>query len=271
MPQFHNLIKATVTAAPGAGSFTPTGAASGYRTIAAVVATNEIFHYHAREGTAWEIGYGVWNGTTLTRNLIESSTGALISFGTGVVISSAAPAREIGAWPQGASPSAAGIYLPPDTQNFGTTAAAMSANLIVLYPFFRRARIDAVCIEITAALAGNFAGGLYRSNPVTRLPTTLIEQGTTISTGTVGIKASLLAAAREIQEPLWLATVFSAAPTVRLGAVNNRGNQFIGQAAFNTATINNGFTASPGSFTLPTTIGALTVGSFGMMIAARSA
>src|SRR4051812_32511146 len=93
---FYDNISGTVTAAPGTGSFTPTGAAA--NSLAWSTLPSGVYAYRADEGTGWEIGYGVWNGTTLTRTAIilsSAASNAAVSFGTGVVVSLTMPADEV--------------------------------------------------------------------------------------------------------------------------------------------------------------------------------
>ena len=82
---FFDNISGTVTSAPGTGAFTPTAASAGAEAWSTVPA-NVFVNYRADEGSTWERGLGLWNGTTLTRILEQSSTGSLVSFGTGVVV-----------------------------------------------------------------------------------------------------------------------------------------------------------------------------------------
>lgn len=80
-----NRAKA-VTATTGTAAVTPGAASTPYRTWSAAGAVaSTAYSYLIEDGTAWEIGTGVYNGTTITRPgpgtdpTFESSTGSLLS------------------------------------------------------------------------------------------------------------------------------------------------------------------------------------------------
>jgi hypothetical protein len=81
------------TATTGTGTITLGAAESGYQTFAdAGVVDANVVRYVIEDGTAWEIGSGTYtaSGTTMSRTLGESSTGALLSLtGAAVVFVSA--------------------------------------------------------------------------------------------------------------------------------------------------------------------------------------
>jgi hypothetical protein len=82
------------TATTGTGTITLGAAESGYQTFAdAGVVDADVVRYVIEDGVSWEIGSGTYTatGTTLSRTLGESSTGALLSLtGTAVVYVSVA-------------------------------------------------------------------------------------------------------------------------------------------------------------------------------------
>lgn len=73
----------------GTGTLTLGAAIAGHQTVPAA-ADGLVIDYVIVEGTSWEEGFGTYthSGTTLTRNLIASSSGALVSFSGGQVVSS---------------------------------------------------------------------------------------------------------------------------------------------------------------------------------------
>lgn len=86
------------TATVGTGTVTTGAADSGYQTWAnAGAVNNDWVAYVIEDGTAWEVGFGQYGsaGPTITRNLIQSSTGSLISLSGSAKIFSAANYRHV--------------------------------------------------------------------------------------------------------------------------------------------------------------------------------
>jgi hypothetical protein len=89
MPKTYDRVADTTTSS-GAGTITLTGSApGGYRAFSGAALTGDVVYYallDASGGNAWEVGYGtLTSGTnwTLTRNLLASSSGALLALSGG--------------------------------------------------------------------------------------------------------------------------------------------------------------------------------------------
>ncbi|GAB4373870.1 MAG: hypothetical protein Kow00114_36080 [Kiloniellaceae bacterium] len=88
------------TTSTGTGAITLAGAQSGYRGYVDAGFTNgEVVTYHERnaDGSIWESGYGALDTSagTIQRNLLESSTGSLINWGSGTKFVYIAPLSAI--------------------------------------------------------------------------------------------------------------------------------------------------------------------------------
>lgn len=82
---FADRVKET-TATTGTGSVTLSGAVTGFRTFASVMAVGDSTRYCIVAGSEWEVGVGILTGsTTLSREavLASSNSGALVNFSAG--------------------------------------------------------------------------------------------------------------------------------------------------------------------------------------------
>src|SRR4051812_31933390 len=92
---FFLAVKGNTSGTPGTGAFTPNTAQAGYRAWS-TVPTGWIGLVRYEDGTAWELTYSYWNGTTLSRastQMVASSTGSQLSLSSsglaGLVLDSA--------------------------------------------------------------------------------------------------------------------------------------------------------------------------------------
>lgn len=97
MAKLFNRVR-QATATTGTGAVTLGAAVTGFQTFAAAgAATGDVVSYAIEDGTAWEVGTGTYNATagTITRTLVASSTGALLSLSGAAQIFSTALAADI--------------------------------------------------------------------------------------------------------------------------------------------------------------------------------
>ncbi len=94
---FFSAIKGSSSGTAGTGAFTPTTAPSGYRAWSNVP-TGWIGLVRYDDGTAWELTYSYWNGTTLSRastQVVTSSTGSQLTLTSSAFAGMVLDAREV--------------------------------------------------------------------------------------------------------------------------------------------------------------------------------
>ena len=225
-PLWYDRVKFT-TATTGTGTITVGSASSGYQTPAgASIADGTTVNYVIEDGTAWEVGYGVYtvSGTTLTRVLISSSTGSLLNLsGSAVCFISATAEYLLGAArnKNARVNLASGRYYMPDGHgSSGATTGAATANRMYCWLFTGMLKADGIAIQVVSGATGGTGCrlGIYDCTAGGK-PGLLIEAASAVSMAATGIQVGTFTAPRLIAKPIFVvAVVDSATPVLRRAA-----------------------------------------------------
>lgn len=111
-------------------------------------------------------------------------------------------------------------YFISPTVLLSTTTSAVTANVVYFQPLFLpNAVIDRIGIEVTTGASGNCRIGLY--NSADGMPSSLIVDGGAISTTSIAVVEATISATTLPATWVWMAAVFDATPTVRVGTAAN--------------------------------------------------
>lgn len=189
MAKVYNRAKVT-TATTGTGTITLGAAVSGYQTFASAgVANADVVHYVIEDGTAWEIGTGTYTsaGTTLSRTLVQSSTGSLLTLSGSATVYIAAPASAIQGGVEITGGTITGLSSPLPVASGGTgvtTSTGSGANVLGTAPALSAATVS-VSNAVTAGTNAQGQGALTSDiNIITTASTN--PSGVTLPTATQG-------------------------------------------------------------------------------------
>ena len=149
MVKFADRVKVSTSSTGTSSPITLGSADSGYQTFAdGGINNGDTVRYVIEDGTAWEIGTGVYthSGTTLTRSLDSSSTGSLLNLSGSATVF--------------ISPSADDLYLQSTAHNItaftataGQTSFTVSYALGNILVFMNGAKLDAGSFTATSGQA----------------------------------------------------------------------------------------------------------------------
>lgn len=174
---FVNAIKGTTAGTPGTGAFTPNAASSGFLAWSTVY-TGWMGLVRYEDGSAWELSYGYWNATTISRpaaGFVASSTGSqltLTSSATAALIVDACEVQpqvgmaKIGYWSAIPGGTTGTTNATGTASASGTATAATPADTNLLT---EQIRVQYVSATTANALCGlNFASWFVSTSTTAR-------------------------------------------------------------------------------------------------------
>lgn len=152
------------TSTTGTGTITLGSAESGYQTFAdAGVANGDVLRSVIEDGDAWEISTGTYTatGTTLSRTLVESSTGSLLNLSGNAVVYVIAAAQDI------QQPPAEGAFVDGDKTKLDGIEAGATADQTASEILTAIKTVDGAASGLDADLLDGQHGSYYypASNP----------------------------------------------------------------------------------------------------------
>lgn len=175
---FYNNIKGTTGSSPGTGAFTPNAAVTGALAWSNVH-TGWMGLVRYDDGTSWELRYGYWDGTTISRptnGFVSSSSGSGLSLGASATATLVIDGTDI--QPRIAGDVRASI---PATENttpanvgLSVTASGTAAGVAVAATSYLT---EQVRVQYTSATTANARAGVTLGTPGTPIAVTSSTAG----------------------------------------------------------------------------------------------